>query len=95
MMNDLYNTSSNSASASRFSGTQDSTPCAGINEAFMSPPSITDEEAELQLPGYALAFEDYHKQRIEGNSPEEALEKTLKEWRVMWRQAAFVPHRRS
>lgn len=62
---------------------------------FACPPDITDAEAELQLPGYALAFEEYHKHRVEGDSPEEALESTLKEWRAMWRQSAFVPHRRS
>ena len=95
MMNDLYNTSRSSASAPLFSNTQSGNACAEINEAFVCPDTITDEEAELQLPGYALAFEEYHKHRVEGNSPEEALENTLKEWRVMWRQSALVPHRRS
>ena len=55
---------------------------------------ITDEEAELLLPGYALAFEEYHLHRAEGASPDEALHLTMKQWRKLWAAAAYVPHRR-
>jgi hypothetical protein len=56
---------------------------------------ITDEEAEFLLPGYQIAFEEYHIFRAEGASPEEALKKTLAEWRTLWAAAAYVPHRHS
>ncbi len=56
--------------------------------------SITDEEAELLLPGYAIAFEEYHQHRAEGASPDEALQMTMQQWRKLWTAAAYVPHRR-
>lgn len=56
--------------------------------------SITDEEAELLLPGYAIAFEEYHQRRAEGASPDEALQMTMQQWRKFWSASAYVPHRR-
>ena len=56
--------------------------------------ATTDEEAELLLPGYQIAFEEYHIFRLEGATPDEALKKTLAEWRTLWAATAYVPHRR-
>lgn len=53
---------------------------------------ITDEEAEKQLPRYALALKQYHQHRVAGQSPEAALKKTIMDWRTFWRAGAFVPH---
>lgn len=55
--------------------------------------SITDEEAELELPKYTKAFERYHKLRLEGCSPALALQETWVEWRELFRDMAYVPHR--
>lgn len=56
-------------------------------------PALTDGEAEEKLPGYPLAFADYHIHRAGGASPAEALQLTLAEWRAFWREIAYVPHR--
>ncbi len=67
----------------------------GISEEHaIDSAAITDEEAELLLPGYAIAFEEYHQHRAEGASPDEALLMTMQQWRKFWAAAAYVPHRR-
>ena len=60
---------------------------------FIKHVSITDEEAEQKLPGHTIAFEGYHIYRAEGDTPEEALQKTLTDWRKIWSSNAYVPHR--
>lgn len=55
---------------------------------------LTDEEAQKQLPVHAPVRLQYQEYRIQGDTPEVALQKTLTEWRELCRIHAFVPHRR-
>ncbi len=69
---------------------------AVTGEEEPKPPLVeTDEEAECLLPGYAIAFEEYHQYRAEGASPDEALQRTMAKWRALWNATAYVPHRRN
>ncbi len=93
MMNEIYKTAVRPVVASIIDSEHNKTACAPAVCCDASGFTITDEDAEMLLPGYALAFEEYHKRRSIGESPEQALEATLLEWRAMWRQCALVPHR--
>ena len=99
MLNSLSNININrtSSTASGYAKDNDTniSPSEVINDSnFTQYASITDEEAEQMLPGYAIAFEGYHLHRAEGDTPEEALQKTLTDWRKFWAANAYVPHRR-
>lgn len=102
MVNNLSSTNTNrdrthTAEISKHS-CRDNTAYEGLSEETnelnsIKPVSITDEDAEQKLPGYTIAFEGYHLHRAEGDTPEEALQKTLADWRKIWSSSAYVPHR--
>ena len=53
----------------------------------------SDEDAEKQLPRRPLVIAQYHRYRETGDTPTEALEKTLALWHELSHVGAYVPHR--
>ena len=97
-MNDLHNTMSievgQDAAPLKMESVFDDT--ATSSEEAPEPLMVeTDEEAECLLPGYSIAFEEYHQHRASGASPDEALQMTMARWRALWNAVAYVPHRRN
>ena len=87
-MQNTYNTPFSVAHAMGNLNSADSPLQMSENTAVAS-----DEDAEKQLPRRSLVIAQYHQYRRTGDTPTEALEKTLAVWHELTHTGAYVPHR--